>query len=269
MKRKLLLLFTLSISLFLTFSCSMSDPEPVDTRELVEAVYQKSGLEKQVPEIQKQADGALRAYDGRLPENVLTRFREELNKVFHAGKMERRIKRHLKSDLSAETLEHMLEWYDSSLGEQIALLEAASSTSKAAQEQAAFVKENQGKPIPEERRVLLERMDDAILGTETLTDLTIYLSLTFLDTLNDLNPNGTALTKEQMSGFVNTQREKVRPGLHDHLLWSYHFSYRSLDIDDLEEYVEFLELPLSRAFNDALRKALIRSIYIKTDLSYI
>ncbi|MCP3927194.1 MAG: hypothetical protein GY714_31940 [Desulfobacterales bacterium] len=260
-------IFILVAMLSLLISCGSKDVKVTDVKNkagLIEDVYIKSGLSKQVPTFKKQIDEGLKVYEGRVPPELLKIVKYELNKIYDYVTLEKRIKENINSNINEDILRHMIKWYSSDLGTKITNLEVSQSDPK---EIFSFIRQNQKTKFPEKRVILLKRLDTAMNSVELATDLSIYGGLNVADKFNNLNLNTKPFEKEQLKQYMSKQRSKIRASVEKLVNLSSLFSYKNLSDEELLKYVEFLELPKSKIFVDVVMRALLRSIYTKADLT--
>ena len=126
---------------------------------LVEEVYIKSGLAKQIPAIQSQLNIFIKAYQAKLLPEDFKVFFKELDAIFNPVILEARIKQYLSSDLTDAELTHMLDWYNSAFGGKITLLEEQSSTPEKTKELISFIQQNDIGLLTHNRLNLVKRLD--------------------------------------------------------------------------------------------------------------
>ncbi|MCP3923399.1 MAG: hypothetical protein GY714_12540 [Desulfobacterales bacterium] len=266
MRIKIIILVSM---LSLLVSCGSKDVKVTEVKskaELIEEVYVKSGLSKQVPTFQTQTDQVLKMYEGRLPPKFLKILTSKINKIYDPVMLEKRIKHNMNANISEDVLRHKIKWYNSDLGIKITALEVKGSQGDP-KELFSYIIQNKNTKFPQKRVTLLKRFNIAINQVELLTDFSIYGSMLAFDILNDMNPKTKQYTKEQLKQFISTQRIKIRASMEKLASLSTMHTYKSLSNEELLKYVEFLELPKSKVFNDELLRSIFRSIYTKADLT--
>ena len=238
-----------------------------DHSTLVDKVYIKSGLAEQIPAYQEQVNIMMKAYESQLSEKMMAVFVEELNKVFSPIIFEARIKQYLKSDLDAETLSHILKWCESALGKRVVEVEVMSSSAEETRKFIEFSQQADLSKVPQNRLDLLNRLDNATESTETTTDAGIYFGATIAEVWNDMNPETKPYSRNQILQFIKGQRTQMLEVTRERILLTFLYTYRELTDEDLLKYVEFTEMTMTKKFNKAVSKAILRSVYIKSDLT--
>lgn len=234
--------------------------------DLVREVYIKSGLSKQVPALQGQVRESMDVYGAQLPPDVMATFKQKLNGIFDPKLLEQRIMQNIAASVDKKTLLVVLKWFDSPLGQKVTMLEELSSTPEETRNFMAFIEANQNAVFPENRLSLSRKLQEATASIDMLTDLGIYVGVSVLDTLNELNPETPSLSKEQLRNYIESQRAQFREIAERQVTLSSIYVYRTLTDEEFSRYVEVMETPASRSFNQAIINALKRSIYPKMDL---
>ncbi len=246
---------------------SFANQESLNKSHLVHEVYIKSGLAKQIPALRAQVDTHLNVYKDKLPPEAMEIFAQEVNKIFEPKILEKRIKHNITSSIDNQTILHILKWMNSPLGKRITKLEEKSSTPEETQKMISFIQKKNIKDFPENRVNLFKKLDSEINATDMATDIGIYIGVSVVDILNDMNPESPSYSKEQLKQHIETQRSQIRGEVEKQVLLSCLYIYQSLSDEEISKYLSFMQLNSSRTFNDAIIKSFLRSIYPKSDLS--
>lgn len=260
------------VSVFLVFFVlisisSFASQEPLKKSNLVDKIYTKSGLAKQVPALRSQVDMHMNVYKDKLPPEAMEVFTREVNKIFDPKILENRIKQDIALSLDNQTILHILKWLNSPLGEKITKLEEQSSTPEETQKMISFIQQNNIKDFPKKRLNLFRKIDSEINATDMATDMGIYVGVSVVDILNDMNSESPSYSKEQLMQHIQTQRSQIKGEVENQVLLSCLYTYRNLSDEELSKYLDFMQLNSSRSFNDAIIKSLLRAVYPKKDLT--
>lgn len=260
-----------TILLSLLVSCGAKDVKPDYTKkskdELVDEVYIKSGLSKQIPSLRKHSDALAKQYEGRIPPAVLNRLHGELNKIYDPVRLENNIKKRISSKVSKEVLIHMIKWYNKDIGKKITALEVKSSQQEESSKKIAFIRANQNTVFPGKRFSLIKRLLVATDSIEMATGIGIYLDMSILDMLNDMNPNTKPYTTAQLKHHISQRKSMIRGYTKRMLTLGFIYLYKDLSDKELLAYVEAMETRNSKVFIDEVNSALFNLIYTKADLS--
>lgn len=255
-------LFTLLLFLLLTTPCH-ADKKTT----LADQVYVKSGLAKQIPNMTKQMDATAKAFEKNLPPKMLKEFNREIKRLFNPVLLEAKIRKNLSDNANEPILNHMLKWYNSELGKKITKIEENNSNPENARKKIHFINKTQNfKNFPEKRVNLVKRLINSINTVDYVVDVGLYINISILDTINELNPNTKPLTKQQLMHFFHSQRAAMKLKIEKQMTLSFLYSYKSLNDDELEKYVRFNELEKSKKFNTIIVNSILRSIYSKHTL---
>jgi hypothetical protein len=263
-------LFIATVVLALIVSCGTKEIKNKHTKkskaELIEEVYVKSGLSKQIPSLGKHSDSVAKAYEARLPPAVLNRLNSELNKIYDPARLEKNIKNRINSNISEEVLLHMIKWYSTDVGKKITSHEIKSSAPEESIKKMTFMRENQNTIFPAKRLSLIKRLIFATNGYKMATDVGIYISMSILDMVNDMNPNTKPYTTLQLKKYVSQRRSIIRTSMEKMITIASVYIYNNLSDKELLAYVKYMERPKSKIFVDEVNSGIFNLIYTKADL---
>ena len=233
--------------------------------ELIQEIYVKSGLTKQIPAIISQVKNISSDMLFSLSPNIKDKFQKKMNKLFVTDVLENRIKYNLGRNLENQTISEVLKWLNSTLGKKITELEEQASSEKGEEEMTAYIESNQTDSIPEKRFNLIKKLANISNSIDTATDLGIYISLSIKTVLNDINSIIPTISekhinqhinnnrKELIKQYIHTQRSLIKPSLKKQIYSSLLYIYRSLSDEELTKYIEFAESKTGRIYLNVAR----------------
>ena len=177
--------------------------------------------------------------------------------AFSAEDMKQKLRNRLASTLSSSDVDQLIDWYRRPVGVHMTQLEDASQSQKAladvrwkADELRRALKDEP------ERAALIDRLE--ILFKDAETTANILLSNRRAMTL------GAAAANERSPSLpidaINRELERLRPALLQELKKDSKITlahtYREASVEELRDYVAFLESPLHRSFYDTAVQAM-------------
>ncbi len=158
----------------------------------------------------------------------------------------------LRSSLSEEDAEFLLDWYRSPIGRRVTLAEEHASSPQGYAHSMA-----QGGTIEDPERIAhAERLEklmgltDFTIAVQENTSVAVYAGV--LAALQPHQPTDLEAIKLQVRGLL----QQSRPAIHQAVVQSSAYSYRDISLGDLDAYVRFLEDPRTQRFNDRVMAGL-------------
>ncbi|MGK0289668.1 MAG: 3-methyladenine DNA glycosylase AlkC [bacterium] len=238
----------------------------IEKSDLTQEIYIKSGLAKQIPQIQLQFSAYLTIYQNKLPEKVMGAFRREIKRIYNPSSLEKRIKQSFQSNLDKNTILQVLKWLDSPLGKKITQLEEQASTPEEVQKMIAYIKSDPRKHTSKKRVNLVEKLNILTHSTEMATDTGIFIGLSVLNILNDINPNTPKYTRDQLQNHIKNKRLRIRSLVQNQIILTFLYTYQKLSDRELEKYIEFATTKTSRLYHKVIMKAFLGTLIPKADL---
>lgn len=150
---------------------------------LVQELYVKSGLEKQIQEvprsIQAGLDQPLMTGDRlpKPPQQVMPLMKALAPEAFAPEKLKAAVLPEFGAKLTTQDLKTILKWLDSPLGIKCSQLEEDASTAEAYTESHNYVESLKNSPQTAERLKVLRKFDAAVQATKTNSEIAINLQV--------------------------------------------------------------------------------------------
>lgn len=228
--------------------------------QLVDEFMVKSGLQRQVELI---PEGMQVAFEQRFQQDqsmsAADRYnlRKSAEQSFQPEVMLKTIKAEIVAGLSDNDIKEILVWLNSPLGMKITQIEEENSSAKAQREMLEYM---QTMPEPDPARLaIIERMDQAAQMTQCAVKVKMAMALAMTEAM----ACASGCKNFDRDALVQ-QFEKARPQIEEatmqetmlHAL----FSYRTLNDQELDEYIKFFETPAGQKYMAVTSSALASAV---------
>lgn len=165
----------------------------------------------------------------------------------------KRIGDEVKKSISEQDAEAMLAWYDSDLGKRIGKAEDESSTPEAYRDMT-----RSGHSLLADKKRVVFAMDlDKLLhmtdmSTKFQTNAAVAVFVAFSTEKNAHRPANLQAFKKRIAAGLEKKRYRIKNGV----ILSTVYTYRKIDMANLDKYRDFLKSPASQRFNKALMAGL-------------
>ncbi|HKK56087.1 DUF2059 domain-containing protein [Marinobacter sp.] len=173
------------------------------------------------------------------------------------------IQAELVSDLSVSMSDNQLRtvrgWYETPLAEKIARAEIAASGPETWEKIEAGAADLQARFRGSERAALFSRYDQAARATESAVDTTIAVQLglaTAVSVFQGSGESGFAKLKQ----MIESRRQQTRAMVAQQVYDIYLYTYRDLSVDELRDYIGFLETDAGARFTRVVTASIQDSI---------
>ncbi len=233
---------------------------------LVQELYVKSGLEKQMQELPRSIQASLdqQPITGDRPpkprQQVLSVMKDLAQAAFAPESLKAVVLSEFREKLTTQNLKTVLKWFDSPLGIKCTRLEEEASTPEAYAEMRKYANDLKSSPPTPKRLKLIRQYDSAVKATQTTVETALGSQVALLLAIN------ATLPREQQRSVADISREikKYRPDIESAMkletLVSLLYTYRGLTEADVQQYIKFATTPagskLYEVGNAALKKAL-------------
>ncbi len=243
----LVLFLSLLASARLQSQAAPSPAQPAASPEEIEALMRQSGLQGLLSVLPAQLEDAVLQKDSGLDPKRVYAFRAAMATAFASDRIQGRARDLLRSRLGHEDAEQVAQWYSSPLGKKIRELELKSGKP----ETYANKQGDLAKIVGAERLKRIERIESAVQTAEAI----------FLWTKH----SGTSAQKAKFLVWgvdmplptdITERIAQLRPTFHRIIILSSADTLRSLKVEDLDRYVNFVETPSARRWYRAMWDAL-------------
>lgn len=196
---------------------------------------------------------------GQVDPMVVTTVTAVVRNAFRAADMEAALVSDLSSTMSDEQLKTVGRWYETPLAGKVSQAEvkASSPESWKAIEQGA--RDLQAEFKGSERADLFTRYDQAARATESAVDTTVAVQLGLATAISAFQgSNGPGFDK--LKQMIENQRGQLRAMVGQQVYDAYLYTYRDLSIDELKDYIGFLETDAGSTFTRVVTASIQDSI---------
>ena len=190
---------------------------------------------------------------------VVTAITTVVSNSFSAAQMQSQLVTDLSSSLTEKQLKAVGEWYETPLASKISKAEINATSPSAWRKMEQGANEMQAKYRGSERAKLFTRFDKAARATESTVDATIAVQTGLMTAISAMQgPDGAEF--EQIQKMMEAQRDQMRAMVAQQVYDSYLFTYENLTVDELKDYIGFLETDAGSAFTRVSIASIQKSI---------
>ncbi len=234
---------------------------------LVQELYVKSGLEKQMEQIpltvQAGFDQAVQGEDRsqKLPKNIEATIRGLAPEAFAPESLKKVVLPDLKEHLTVPEIKQVLKWLDSPLGKECTRLEEAASTPAGLTEMERYGAKLKNSPPTAQRLNLIRKFDAAVKATESNVEIAVNIQIAIALAINATLPVQQQKPLKEIAREVERIRPEIEADMRTQTLVSLLYTYRSLSEAQMRHYLEFVKSPAGskyqRVSTAAVKKAII------------
>ena len=234
---------------------------------LIQALYVKSGLEKQVEQvpllIRAGLDQEVLENDRikRMPRKAIAAISGALQEAFAPDSLKKTILGEVRENLTIEDVTKVLEWLDSPIGRKCTQLEEAASTPEALVEIQQYAAQLQNSTPTADRLRILRKLDSALKATETNVEIAINIQLGVAAAIIALLPLEQQRPLADIPAEIEKNRPHIEAVMRQQTLVFLLYAYRSITNAELERYIEFATSPTGSKYHvvaiSGLKKALL------------
>jgi hypothetical protein len=212
---------------------------------LVEAVYVRSGLQEQIEQvplvIQAGFDQARKEEDSssKIPDKAIPSIVRQIGQAFSPDVLKKTIVEEMERELTNQDLVAALNWLDSPIGRKFSKLEKAASTPEAHIEIQEFANQLKDSPPSQERMEVLQKLDSLVKASETSAEILLNTQVAFAVTNSWSLPQENQIPLDEISAELESIRPQIDALVKSQTLLYFLYTYRNVDISELEEYVKF------------------------------
>lgn len=220
-----------------------------DVDKNVKMLLDLSGITRQIekyPGLIKSGIEHSRMEGASLPESLYQTILMSVDDSIDTRIMVNGIADELKKHLNEEETQHLLSWYESELGRKISLLEEHSSTQSAYQEMMQIT---ESLLADSDQVKFAKKLDELVGATDFSMRLHENTQIAVLSSIyKALNPH-RQLNLEEFKSQMSDQRTRIRANIEQIVIVSFIFTYRNLNQEEIDKYMNFLESQASINFN--------------------
>lgn len=205
-----------------------------------------AGIDAQLEQVPQAAVGQVEQRRERLPADLADWLAVNLAELFSARRMREAVEAEMVRTYDEARMAEALAWLRSPLGRKLTELEIEAGGTESQQRIDAFAEELNDRPPAQERVDRIGRMTRATESLEAGIEAITLLTLPMIYALNAISAPESRASADAISGVVDQMRERLRDPLAEQVVLRALYTYRSIDEDDLERYVTFLESDAGR-----------------------
>lgn len=252
---KKILKFLILSAITLTFNTAFADEI---TQASLDKIMALSGLNKQVAEypgaIIAGVEQASSQQGTAIPDQKFNSIKNAVNTSFRSSTILKKIKSDIKNNISELEARELLEWYESPVGRKITQAEEAASKPESLQHMMSMA---QSLFSDEERVKIALQIDSLMKSTETASFLhknTLISVFTAFSTT--MSPETSASQIAQLKSTIKSQEQQITENIRQLVVLSLVYSYRDIQVNDVELYTSFLAQATSLKFTSLVTKSM-------------
>jgi hypothetical protein len=252
--------FLISI-VFLTFASTPNYSQPASqqtaSQEQIESLIVKSGIVNQLEQLPQLLETGISQAQQKakkpLSKEVFDKLNHAVRVSFDPKAIQKTIQEVIAKRLNKEDIDFIMNWLNSPFGEKITKMEESASTAEAYTEM-----QNMKEALTKDtaRVSQIQKLDEALHGTESNIELGLKIQFAMAASMTaTIDPNNPELL-ENISKKVEANRPKMTASIKEDTLVSYLYMYRTLDANELEQYISFAKLESSQKYYKVLIESL-------------
>lgn len=196
---------------------------------------------------------------GQVDPMVVTTVTAVVRNAFRAADMQAELVSDLASSMADEQLRAVGRWYQTPLAEKISRAEIQASNPDAWPAIQQGAADRQARFKGTERAQLFRRYDRAARATESAVDTTMAVQLGLATAMSAFQGSaGPGFDK--LKQMIESQRDQTRAVVAQQVYDVYLHTYRDLSVDELKDYIGFLESEAGARFTGVVTNSIQNSI---------
>lgn len=233
-------------------------------KNLAHQVYQMSGIEEMVkrfPEMLKEGVSANVSEKQRKKDPFVQQLTTIIDAEIDPASLGAKIQQHLANGLEDKQLKSVMNWFQSETGKKVVSLERSAITVKSVREMESQVVALQRKYKGSEREKLFSQFDKATNMTEASLETAMAVQVALAGAFSGADESNPA-SFEQLQQVVEANRFMTRGLIGQHVYTNYLYTYQTLSIDEIKQYIAFAESSDGKRYYEVLNAA-FRSVLIE------
>lgn len=226
----------------------------------IEELLELSGVKAQLVGMTGRLAGEFRPRQGQMSQKDAAAVGRILDQTLRHEKIYALIRDEFRRHVDRGELDAAVGWLRSPLGRKITALEIATSEAGAEQRVAAYATGLRGNPPPARRVELLQRLDWVSGSTEASLDILVATARSTAKAMSAALPPDRRLRPGQIEDRAAEVRARASQVIAQESLVGMLYTYRSLEDEEIEQYVRFEASEAGRWYNVAIRKAVVSAV---------
>ncbi len=219
-----------------------------------------SGINKQVANIPAGITAGMqqsRKQGSPLTDEQFSKIEKIMTKAFQPSDISNTISSKVKSELTEAEAQELLSWYKSDLGKKVTKAEEKGSDPAAVQEMI-----NQANTLmaDKERVKYAKRIDQLVKATDLTVEFQKSTATAIFTSLSKAINPGQPVDMKAFEARLTEAEPKMRQQVEQMITLSYVYNYKELSASEMNKYIDFLQRPSTKKFNDTtisgMKKAL-------------
>jgi hypothetical protein len=234
---------------------------------LVQELYVKSGLEKQVQLLPLSIQSGLDQppiTEDRLPKpprQVLSVMKDLAQAAFAPESLKAVVLSEFRAKLTTQDLKTLLKWFDSPLGIKCTQLEEKASTPEAYAEMQKYAVNLKNSPPTLERLKVIKKFDTTVHATKSTVETVIGTRIALALAVNATLPRERQRSLADISREIKKNRPDVEAAMQLETLVSLLYSYQSLTEAEIQQYIKFAATSAGSKYHAVGNAALEKAIF--------
>ena len=196
---------------------------------------------------------------GQVDPMVVTTVTAVVRNAFRAADMTSELVSDLSSSMSDDQLKAVGRWYETPLADKVSSAEIKASSPESWRKIEQGASDLQSRFQGSERAALFTRYDRAARATESAVDTTVAVQLGLATAMSAFQGSGGP-GLEKIKQMIEGQREQMRAMVAQQVYDMYLYTYRDLSVDELKDYIGFLETDAGAKFTRVVTASIQNSI---------
>jgi len=190
---------------------------------------------------------------------IVTTVTAVVRNAFRAADMQSQLVSDLSSAMTDKQLKTVRDWYETPLAQKISRAEVEASGPQSWKKIEDGASDLQARFSGSERAGLFTRYDRAARATESAVDTTVAVQLGLATAISAFQGSGSP-GFEKLKQMIEGRREQMRAMVAQQVYDMYLYTYRDLSVDELKDYIGFLETDAGAEFTRVVTASIQDSI---------
>lgn len=226
----------------------------------IDELLELSGAKAQLPGMTSRIAGEFRPRPGQMSPKDQAAIDRIVGRTFRHEKIYALVRDEVRRRLDRAELEATVAWLRSPVGRKITALEIASSETGAEQKAAAYAASLKLNPPSGRRLELVQRLEWVSGSTDVSLDILAAITRSTAKAMSAVLPPDRRLRPGQIERQGEEVRARASEAIAQQSLVAMLHTYRSLEDEEIEQYVRFEASEAGRWYNVAMRKAVVAAI---------
>ena len=226
----------------------------------IDELLELSGVKAQLPGMTSRIAGEFRPRRGQMSPKDQAAIDRIVGQILRHETIYALVRDEVRRRLDRAKLEATVAWLRSPVGRKITALEIAASETGAEQKVGAYAASLRTNPPLGRRLELVQRLEWVSGSTDVSLDILAAITRSTAKATSAVSPPDRRLRPGQIERQVEEVKARASDAIAREGLVTMLFTYRSLEDEEIEQYVRFEASDAGRWYNAAMRKAVAAAI---------